>query len=89
MDEARKIICMVNYYRDMWTGWSHILAPMTEADIGPKGRKILWNDVLEESFKEIKNIVSADTLLSYPYLKSPNYRLPTFPSTQSPTTYIC
>ena len=50
---------------------SHLLAPLTEADIGPKGKKILWNDALEDSFKEIKCMVSAETLSIYPDWKSP------------------
>ena len=45
---------------------SHVLAPLTEADSGPKVRKMLWNDALEISFKELKRMVSAETLLSYP-----------------------
>ena len=48
---------------------SHVLAPLTEADSGPKVRKILWNDALEISFKELKRMISAKTLLSYPYWK--------------------
>ena len=49
--EARALICMVQYYRYMWPRRSHTLAPLTEADSGPKGRKILWNDTLDISFK--------------------------------------
>ena len=48
---------------------SHLLALMTEADSGPKGKKILWNDALEDSFKELKRMVSYETLLSDPYGK--------------------
>ena len=57
---------MVQYYRDMWTRWSQILAPLTEATSGPKGRKIPQYDALEESFKELKHMVSAETLLNFP-----------------------
>ena len=64
--ESRALICMVQYYRDMWPKISHVLAPLTEAASGPKGRKILRNDGLEISFKELKRRVSAETLLSYP-----------------------
>ena len=45
--EARVLIIMVQYYKDMWIRWSHILDPLTEADSSPKGRKILWNDALD------------------------------------------
>ena len=45
--------------------WSHILTPLTEAVSGPKCGKLLWNDALESSFKELKHMVSAETLLIY------------------------
>ena len=57
---------MVRYYRDMWPRLSHVLALLKEAASGPKGRKIFWNDALESYFKELKRMVSAETLLSYP-----------------------
>ena len=50
---------------------SHVLYLLTEAPSGPKDRKILWNDTLEISFKELKCMVSVDTLLSRPYWKLP------------------
>ena len=51
MTEARALIGMVHYYRDMWPRRSHILGTMAEADSCPKGRKILCNDALEAYFK--------------------------------------
>ena len=54
----------------MWPGWSHILDPLTEAASGPKVRKMLWNDALENYFKELKHMVSDETLLSYTYWKT-------------------
>ena len=51
----------------MWSMRSHISDPLIEAASGPKGQKILWNDTLEYSFKELKRMVSAENLLSYPY----------------------
>ena len=41
MTEAISFIGMVQYDMDMWPGWSHILAPLTEDTRKPKGRKIL------------------------------------------------
>ena len=64
--EAQALIGMVQYCRDMCPSRSHILAPLTEADSGPKVRKILQNGALYSSFKELKSMVSEKTLLSYP-----------------------
>ena len=38
-NEARKLICIIQYYRDMCPRRSNILAPMIEAARGPKVRK--------------------------------------------------
>ena len=62
---------MVQYYMYMCPRQSRILAPPIEATSGPKGRKIIFNDVLEESFNELKRMVYAENLLSYPYWKIP------------------
>ena len=67
--EARSLKGIVQYYRDMWPRLSHVLAPLIEASSGPKGIKILCNNALESSFKELKRVVSAETLLSYPDCK--------------------
>ena len=66
MNEAQVFIGMVQYWRGMWARRFHILAPLTEANIGPKGKKILWNDTPEDSFKELKCVVTSETLFSYP-----------------------
>ena len=55
----------------MWPRRSHVLASIIESSSGPKGKKLLWNDALERSFKELKYMVSSDTLLSYPYCTIP------------------
>ena len=57
---------MVQYYRYIWPRQSHKLDPLEELDSGPKGRKVLWNDLIEYSFIEIKHMVSADIFFSYP-----------------------
>ena len=43
---------MVQYYRNMWPRQSHVLALLKEASSGPKVRKILWNDALENALKK-------------------------------------
>ena len=62
---------MVEYDREIWPRPSNILYPLTDTAIIPKGRNILWNGALEISLKEIKRMVSDDTLLSYPYWTIP------------------
>ena len=61
---------MVQYYRNTWPRQSPVLAPLTGAASGPKVRKF-WNGALESSVKELKRMVSTETLLSYPDWKLP------------------
>ena len=49
--EAQALIGMVQYYRYIWPIQSHVLAPLTEAASGTKGKKTLWNKALESSLK--------------------------------------
>ena len=60
---------MVQNYSDTWLRQSHLLDPLKEDTSGSKGTSIIWNNMLEVDFHEIKKIVSADTLLNYPYRK--------------------
>ena len=69
MNEVRALIRLVQYYRYMWPRRSHVLAYLTEVDSVPKGREILWNNYLEVSFRELKHMVYAETLLNYLYWK--------------------
>ena len=69
--EAQALIGMVQYYRDVWPRRLHLLAPLIEEASVPKGKKILWNETLKISFKELKSMVSAETLLSHSDLKLP------------------
>ena len=64
--ELQMLICMVQYYRYIWPRISYMLDPLTEAASFPKGRKILCNYVLEESFKEPNHMVYIETFLNYP-----------------------
>ena len=72
----------------MWPRWYHILSTLIEAASGPKGRKILWNEALESSFRELKRMVSAETLLSHTYWKLP-FTVHTDASDKQLGTIIC
>jgi hypothetical protein len=54
----------VNYYRDMWRGRSHVLAPLT--GLVSNKAKWHWTKVEEQAFEEAKQMVIRDALLSYP-----------------------
>jgi hypothetical protein len=69
--EARALVGMVQYYRDMWRRRSHILTPLTEASSGPKNKKLEWADDLEKAFHELKQMVARETLLNYPDWSKP------------------
>ena len=49
--EPQELVFMVQYYRETWNRWSHRLYYLTEATSSPKGRKVIWNEALHESFK--------------------------------------
>ena len=57
---------MVQYYRDLWPRRSHILQPFTAISSGKKGTKIKWTPELEDAFKQTKQMVCKETLLTYP-----------------------
>ena len=54
--QLRRFLGMINYYRDMWRGRSHILAPLT-AMCSAKA-KYVWGDKEQKAFKDIKAIMS-------------------------------
>jgi len=69
--EVRHFIGMVQYYRDLWPRRSHLLTPFTEISSGPKGKKISWNDELEQAFNDTKAMICKETLLIYPDWNKP------------------
>ena len=60
---------MINFYRDMWHKRSELLAPLTR--LTSKGVKCKWKDVEQNSFDEIKRVMSTETLLAYPQFDKP------------------
>ena len=69
--ELRRLVGMVNYYRDMWKSRSHILGPLTELASGKKNKKIPWKEEQEKAFQELKRLVSQETILAYPDWSKP------------------
>ena len=69
--EVRRLIGMIQYYRDLWPKRSHILQPFTEISAGKKGKKIQWTPELESAFKAVKKMVCQETLLNYPDWNKP------------------
>ena len=61
--ESQSLTSMLQYYGNMWTIWSHILAPLTEVASGTEDRKLIFTDVLEEYFKGLKHMVSSETVI--------------------------
>ena len=64
--EVRRLIGMVQYYRDLWPRRSHILEPFTAWSSGKKSTKIKWTADLESAFQEVKQMVSKSAILTYP-----------------------
>ena len=67
--ELRRFIGMINYYRDMWIRRSDVLAPLTYL-VSDK-RKWEWKEEQQKAFEQIKQIISKETLLSYPDFSQP------------------
>ena len=75
--ELRKLLGMVQYYRDMWEKRSHLVAPLTDLvgecgqtkttkKNGTKKKPWYWNETPQESFDNIKKTLARETLLAYP-----------------------
>ena len=67
--EVRSFIGLINYYRDMWAKRSEIITPLTM--LTSKNAKWEWNDVHQNAFNKIKQIVARETLLAYPDFNKP------------------
>lgn len=67
--ELRHFIGMINYYRDMWRGRSHILAPLNEL-VSTK-TKWKWTERQDQAFDDIKKIIGQTVLLAFPNFNKP------------------
>ena len=78
--DVRRVLGMIQYYRDLWEKRSHTLAPLSDLvglcsphkKNGKKGKhkmsppKFIWTDECERAFNQIKKIVSREVMLAYP-----------------------
>jgi hypothetical protein len=67
--QLHRFIGMVNYYRDMWPKRSHLLAPLSALTLSKTKWK--WTEECQTAFDEMKQLISRETLLTYPDLKLP------------------
>ena len=61
--QLRSFIGAVNYYRDMWPKWSHILSPLTELT---GNQPFIWTTRHDKGFAAMKALIAKDALLVYP-----------------------
>jgi len=69
LKQLRSFLGMINYYRDMWTRRSHILAPLH--NLLRKGTRWSWNSEHQRAFNDIKRVTAKQTLLHYPNFNEP------------------
>ena len=69
IQDVRKFVGMVNYYRDMWIRRSDILAPLTK--LCSKKAAFVWGESQQKAFNDMKRILSQETLLAYPNFNEP------------------
>jgi len=67
--QLRSFIGMVNFYRDAWRHRSHLLSPLTKL-MSPK-KPFKWTNEEQQAFEEIKNHITAESLLTYPNFNKP------------------
>jgi transposase InsO family protein len=79
LQELRRFIGAVNYYRSMYPHRSHILAPLTSLT----GQRFEWTDIHQQAFLDTKAMLATETLNAYPnhnkpfdiYTDASNYQL--------------
>ena len=63
LKEVQQFIGVVNYYCNMWSRCSHMIAPLTE--IPSNKVKFKWTKIKQDDFDEIKWIVACNNLLTF------------------------
>jgi len=81
LKQLRSFLGMVNFYRDMWKGRSHILSPLTDLTKkdpkNPNNKSKIrdiskyWTETHTQSFEKVKEVISSETLLAFPDFTKP------------------
>lgn len=71
--ELRRVLGIVQYYRDLWEKRTDLLAPLTDlvAECGTTKKKRKanpwrWDAEHDEAFRRVKEIIARDVILAYP-----------------------
>ena len=72
----RRVLGIIQYYRDIWEKRTVTLAPLTDlvgecgttksTKKGTKKHSWHWDDIDEDAFDSIKNMIARDIILAYP-----------------------
>ena len=76
---VRRVLGIIQYYRDLWNKRSHILAPLTSlvGECGKnknsktKAKKFKWLPIHQQAFDKMKRVVSREVTLAYPDFSKP------------------
>jgi len=67
--DVRRFVGMVNFYRDLYPKCAETLAPLT--DLCGHKKNFIWSDTQEQAFQHMKQIITQDTMLTYPQFDKP------------------
>ena len=67
--ELRSFVGIINYYRDMWQGRAHMLAPLTKM-YGIKA-KFEWSEETQKDFDLVKEKIVPEAMLAHPDFSKP------------------
>jgi hypothetical protein len=67
--DVRRFVGLVNFYRDLYPRRAEILAPLTS--LCEKNAKFIWENEHNEAFIKMKQVMAAETMLTYPNFDEP------------------
>ena len=61
--QGQQFFGLVNFYKDLWPYWSHLIKPLTSLT----GKsKFVWTANMHDAFDKVKQMVAKKTMLKYP-----------------------